>query len=390
MAHGVTADGFVRKTFEEIDAEVSDYWREKISPHLQLDEKTVLGNVGRAGNEQAAQLWEVAESAYQAFDPDNADDVAFVALCELTGTKQRAATKGLVSATCNFDASKTYAPGALVAHIEGQPGNRWVNRDQATSTTAGNYTVIFQAETAGAQGVAQAGTLIVIAQSVNGWNSVTNALASDPDGQDVEKREELEVRRVQELSAAGARTLRAIRAAVSKVPGVLNVDGRQNRTDYLDIATGLPPHSIQIRIWDGAGQDASDDAVAQAIFDAAADGIECVGASSGTATDGDTGEFEDIPFSRAAAVQVYIEISVQGVTTEAQVKAAIAALEPTKPGETIVALRLRGAPLALPGVIDVTAFTLGLAPSPVGTVNIVPNWETILRIDPANIAVTIV
>jgi len=388
--YGVTPDGFVLKPFEAIDAEVSAFWREKISKHLQLTEKTVLGNVGRAENEQIAALWELAQAAYQSFDVSNADEAAFVALCELTGVKRFAASKGRVATTCNFDASKSYAPGDLVAHVAGQASNRWVNKDQVTTTTAGNYSVAFEAETAGAAGVAQAGTLTVIAQSIDGWHSVTNALKSDPDGTDVETLEALELRRQQELGGSGARTLRSIVAQVSEIPGVLNVSARQNRTDVFDIATALPPHSIQVRVWDGAVPAASNNSIAQAIFDSAGDGIQTVGNLTGLAFDSVSLTNETMNFSRAVVAQLYVNITVQGSVTVQQVKDSIVALAPTKPAETVVALKIKSAPLDIPGAIDVTAFTLGLSPSPTNNVNVVPTWETIIRIDPANIAVTIV
>ena len=72
-----------------------------------------------------------------------------MALCLLTGVIRRGATKGLVSTTVNLDASQTFAPGDLVAHVQDEPTNRWVNRDTVTSTIAGNYAAVFESEFAG-------------------------------------------------------------------------------------------------------------------------------------------------------------------------------------------------------------------------------------------------
>src|SRR5690606_29762516 len=106
MTFGVTEDGFIRKRFEDIESELKADLRRLISAKLTLDEKTVLGNLVKTFADHLAELWEDAEEAWHAFDPDNATDNRLVALAALRGTTRRPATKGVVTCTCNFDASK--------------------------------------------------------------------------------------------------------------------------------------------------------------------------------------------------------------------------------------------------------------------------------------------
>lgn len=383
MAFGVTPDGFFRKTFTTIQKEIQDYLRVKISKHLTLDEKTGLGNVTNAAADQLAELWEVGEANYNGFDPDNAEDLSFVALCALTGTKRRGASKGVVLATCGFDGGQTYAPGALVAHVVGFADNRWVNRDTVVTTSPGSYTnLVFEAETAGAVGFCNAATLTVIAQTATGWNSIANPAAATP-GQDIETIEALSIRREQELQISDAGPLPAIRAKVSRVPGVLQVKAQENKTDYW---TALPPHSYRMIVWDGIAPAADNNAIAQAIVDSGCAGIQSVGVSSGTATDAD-GNSVVVRFDRATAVLIYVDVAIVG--SPVGVAEAIVA-EGTKlnVGDDVILDKLRGAAVALETVVKTTAFEIDNVPSPAWTSDIGIAEDQIAIFDVARVTVT--
>lgn len=383
MPFGVTTEGFTRKPFTQIQSEMQAYVRAKISKHLQLTEKTGLGNVLNAASDQIAEAWEAQEASYHAFDKDNALDDAFVALCELTGTKRRGATKGTASTTCTFAGGVTYPPGALIAHVDGFPDNRWVNRDTIVTTTGGSYPVLFDAETAGAQGVALTGTLIRIAQPVTGWNTVTNAVDATP-GQDIESIEALYVRREQELQRGGSGPVAAIRAAVSEVAGVVQVKSVENKTDYW---TTIPPHSFRIIVWDGQSPAALNDEIAQALYDNAPGGIPTVGAYSGTAIDREDGSTVTVRFDRAAGVPVYIVADVAG-STAGVADAILAEAKKLGVGSTVIREKLKSAATLLPDVTDLASFTLGLAPAPVGTANLPMLVDQIPLFDLSRISVT--
>jgi uncharacterized phage protein gp47/JayE len=362
---GVTPEGFTRKTFTQIQSDMQAYLRAKISKHLQLTEKTGLGNVVNSAADQLAELWEVGEFAYYAADKDNADEAAFVALCALTGTARRGAAKGVVNTTCAFDGGTIYPPGGLVAHVAGFPDNRWVNRDTVDTTAgAGSHLVVFLAETAGAKGIAAAGTLTKIAQPVSGWTSITNAIDATP-GQDIESLEDLAVRRENELERSGTGPVSATAAAVSQLAGVLDVRWQENKTDY---ATTLPPHSIRIIVWDGSSPAADDDEIAQAILDSSSGGVQTVGTQSGTAVDKD-GTLVTVNFDRATALLIYVSIDVVG-STAGVAAAIVAAGEKLHMGDDVIREKLKGAAAVLDTVNNIATCTLGTSPSPVGTSDI--------------------
>jgi len=380
---GVTAAGITIKTFEECLASMQAFIRGKIGSTLILDEFDPIGNVLASSATELASAWEAVQDSYHAFDPDNAVDDRFVSLSLLSGVKRNAASKGLVTATVNVDPGSTFAPGDLVAHVAGDPDNRWLNRDTVTASGS----AVFESEDAGSGAVALSGTLTVIAQSVTGWNSITNAADATP-GTDLESIEDLRKRREDSLAASGSATLPAIKADLAAVTGVLDADVIENKTDeYVD---GLPPHSLFAVLWDGSTPAADDNEISQALFDSAAAGIRTVGSSSGTATDPD-GNSHTIFWSRAAERQVYIEVEIESTTgvLAADVKAAIIAAHEASIGQDVVYNKLTGAVFEVPGVDDWATFTVGFTASPAGTSDLaIADATEIGTLDTSRIVVT--
>lgn len=384
---GLTTEGFERALQDEISAEIGSDVHGNISAQLEISEATVIGNLVAIFSDHLAQAWELLEEATNGLDPENATDSRLVSIALLTGVTRRGQTKGLVTATVNLDASKTFAPGALIAHAVNEPSNRWVNRDTITSTTAGNYSAVFEAEVAGPASSAAAGTLTVIAGSVSGWNSITNAVATTP-GSDVESIEDLRARREASLALAGSGTVDAIRADLLQVPGVLQVLVEENTTDAT--AGTLSPHSFRAVVWDGSPATASNNAIAQAIHGSRPVGIKDLGSVSGTAIKAD-GITTTVAFQRATAVPIFIDVSIvsaKGVTI-ADVRAAILAeMSGLGVGDDVKINRILASVFTVDGVDDTNFVEIGITAAPSGTANIVIGSTEIATFNSANIVVT--
>jgi uncharacterized phage protein gp47/JayE len=378
----ITATGYERRTQADILTAIQDAQRSTISAKLDLSERTVLGSLNPIFAEHVDQLEQLVEECYSAFDPDNASDDRFVALCLLTGVPRRGATKGLVTATVNLEASKSYAAGDLVAHVTDQPTNRWLNRDAVASTTAGNYSAVFESEFASSVAVAPAGTLTVIASPVDGWNSITNADDATA-GTDIEDIEALRLRREQAVSLGGSRTRNAIRAAIVSLDGVLSCEVFENVTSATD-GNGLPPHSFRAVVWDGPTPAADDDEIAQAIYDRKAEGIVSDGGESGTAQDDVVGPVT-VNFERATQQAIAVEvniISAAGVSID-DVKAAIIAQMPTRVGDGVTYNRLTQSVFDVEGVDDWDLFEIDG-----GTSSLPEDISLIFTLDESDITVT--
>jgi uncharacterized phage protein gp47/JayE len=384
---GLTAEGFERALQEEIAADIATDLRGTISAQLDVSESTAIGNIVRIFADHLAQAWEVLEEAVNGFDPDNATDARLVALSLLTGVTRDGESKGLCTCTVNLDASETYAAGDLVAHVVDEPANRWVNRDAVVSTTAGNYSAVFEAESAGSEFSAAAGTLTIIAGSVAGWNSVTNAADATP-GSDVQDIEDLRAEREASLARAGSGTLDAMRADVLQVDGVEQVLVEENTTDAT--VGALSPHSFRVVVWDGDPGAADDDEIAQAIHDTRPAGIPALGGESGTATKAD-GTTTNVAFERATAVPIFVDVEVVsavGVAAEDVQNAILEAVATLGVGDDVIYYKILSAVFAVDGVDDVTFVQTGIAASPSGTANISIDSDEIATFDASDIVVT--
>lgn len=387
--YGETETGFRRKTFSEIQGDIRTKLRARISKSLKLDDKDWVGNAVDVFSDELDLSWQSLEYLRNALDPDNAEGSLMVAQAALTGTNRRDPTKGLVTCSCEFEAGKEYDAGELVAHVNGDPENRWVNLLAVELTAGGAEDVVFQAESTGAFR-ALAGTLTVIAQTASGWLTVTNAGDAVP-GTELEEIDDLRVRREAELGDDDSSTVDGIRSDV--LQAMEDIDGAQcrvfdNKTD--EEVDGIPAHGVRVLIWDGVEEEADDDVIAQAIFNSASGGTPTVGAESGTALDSDGGSVT-MYFDRATRVDLYLtgQVVAPNGASEEDLILAIQADVPGTIGERVIFKRLESAPLSVAGVDDVIAFKLGTSPAPTGEANITPANDAILVLDSANINLTI-
>lgn len=388
--YGETATGFRRKTFPEIQAGIKEKLRKRIDARLSLDDLDWVGNAVDTFADDLDLAWQALEVGRNGFDPANAEGALMVALAALTGTRRREPTQGLCLVLLNLAASRTYQAGELVAHVWGDPTNRWQNRDRVVSVLAGFYPAVFQNQTAGAR-PALANTLIVIAATKNGWLGITNP-GDATAGLDLETIDDLRVRREEDLEIQAAGTAGGIRSDVARVDGVVSSKVLINDTEQ--DAGGLPKHSIRVIVWDGLTAAADDGEIAQAILDSKGAATTAVGAVEAAATDAN-GEPTLVRFDRATQIPLYIVAELEVATgadpaaVAAAAKLAIMSGGPTAVGQRAVFERIKSRSFAVPGVTDVLGFALGTLPAPTAADNVEAAIDEILIIDSANIALTI-
>lgn len=377
----ITDTGYSRRTLDTVLTSIQEYLRGKISVKLDLTERAVLGNVSNLDADHIDQLEQLIEECYHAFDPDNASDDRFVSLSLLSGVPRRGEQRGLVAATLDLDATQSYAPGELAAHVIDEPANRWLNRDAVVSTTAGSYSAVFESEDPGSQAIAEAGTLTVIATPVAGWNAIDNDEAATP-GQDIESIAALRIRREQALSLGGSRTRGSIRSKLVLLDGVIAAEVFDNPTNAT--VGVIQPHNLRAVVWDGSPAAADDDEIAQVIYDHKTEGILSQGSESGTAQDSVIGPVV-IAFDRAVAESITVAVQIQsetGVSSE-DVKDAILAKMPTRVGQEVTFNRLASSVFGVTGVDDWAAFTVNG-----GTVDLPGEQDQIYLLDADDITVT--
>lgn len=383
--YGLTATGFVRKTYESIVADMRTFMRDRISPKFALDATTPEGNIVEITADELDSAWEAAEAAVGALDPDSAADALLVGLCKLTGILRAPAAPGTVSASLTFTTATTIAAGSLLLSVVGESTNIWSNDDEIVIAAAGTTAHDFTSTAASSAAVALAGTLTVIATPTTGLASATNALDATA-GTDIESLDALRLRREASLGAVGKGTVAAIRADVAAVAGVVDVRVIENDTN--GTVDSVPARTVHVIVWDGAGEDAADDELAQAIYDAKAAGTPTWGLESGDAED-PWGDAKIQYFDRAEELEAYILITVTGSTTEAAVKAALLAAHEEIISEDLLFAALVAAGFGTAGVTNVTALKLGLTPAPGGMADIPAADDQVITLDSSRITVTL-
>lgn len=401
---GLTPYGFRAKTLEDIQAGLEGELRDKIRdaegrPNLNTKAgpiHQVIGTVASA----AREVWELAEAVHAATDPDRATGAALATVCAITGTEPIGATRSRVTAIVALGMGVTL-PAGSIASVDGTPTARFVTIAPVTATSAGNYEVLLDGETPGPIG-ANAGTLTVIETPVSGWSAITNPLDAVL-GTLEETSAELRARRERELDAQGTSPRDAIRADLLRLliqHGITNGSASvfMNTGDVTD-GDGLPPHSVETIVYDGTddGSALSDDAIAQLLWDTVAAGIQTYGTSTGTAIDA-VGIEHQVAFTRPTVIPIYVATSTNVATSrgwdavggEDAIKEAIATRGDAEfgVGDDVIRFKLLSAVFGVPGVIDVTAFTLGTSINPVGTSNLVIGRRQIAAFDTSRVAVT--
>lgn len=393
MAFGVTSTGFTRKNLEDILKALADrqHASPALGPSLDTDDETALGQLNGTFASELAEAWELLEECFHGMDPEDAEDFALTVLSSLTGTLRRAATKSTSALTVNLNAGTTLPAGSTVAVL---------NRPDITFTTdvalgpvvsTGNYTAQSTCTQTGPI-AALAGTLTVIVTPVSGWNTVTNP-ADAITGRAVDNDVTLRQRREDELALRGGSTLKGIKSDVLKVTGVNTASVLENTGEATD-ANGLPPHSFEVVIDDGDVPAASNNSIAQAIWDSKPAGIQPFGTLSGTALD-DLNVSHTVNFSRVTLKPVFIDVFItttsdyDAINGPTNIKTAVAAEgNKLKIDADVIALNLRAKALTVVGVVDVPTFELGFFANPSGTANLTVGPRERATFNTANITVT--
>lgn len=406
----LTSTGLIIDTTDQILTAIESDELSTIDPALNTAPTQPLGQINGIFASKQEDGLQLTQAVYGALDPASAEGQQLDVTSALTGTTRAPATSTIVSCTVNLDAGHVFAaatidkngnvvtPGQILAQISGHPEFVFTNKTAIDTTSAGgaaNYTVFFVCEQTGPI-ACNAGTLTVISPIVAGFNSITNPLDADSLGAAVETDTALRVRREAELVPAGGGTLDSMRQSLAKVTGVLSAQVLENYLDATD-ANGLPPHSFEAVIWDGATPLAANNDVAQAVWNAKPAGIRPYDGGSGisgTAIDS-AGGTHTVGFARATQDSYHIAITVSIDSTlypsdgDAQLAAALVAFgNALKVGANVIVEAFKAQAFGIAGVTDVPTFKIDTTVTPTNTANITTAANHIARFDSSRIVVT--
>jgi uncharacterized phage protein gp47/JayE len=233
-----------------------------------------------------------------------------------------------------------------------------------------------------------------------GWTSVTNPNPATV-GTPVESDSNARGRQSISVALPSSTRLAGTIAEIKTVPGVTLINVLENQTSVTD-SFGNEGHSMTAVVQGG-----TDLAVATAIYDNRGIGCNTQGATATAmtlvpVTDPNSGNVTVIGFIRPTFVPIYVSIAVHGLnagfttaTQTAIVTAIVAYLNSLQIGEAVVQSSLYGAALSVmpdPYVplFSIRALTLGLAPSPSGTTDLILDFYQVSSGITANVILSVV
>lgn len=229
-------------------------------------------------------------------------------------------------------------------------------------------------------------TIDTILTPMLGWDSVINPVAATP-GEERETDEELRLRFRNGKFDRATNTLDAIYSALINLDNVSEVTIYENDTSVVD-ANGVPAHSFLPIVSGGLSTD-----IANAIWDNKPIGILSYGNTT-VAINDVQGFPHDVSFSRPDPVVIYISMDI---TTDVNfppngndaIKSALISYFEANfgTGDDVIYSRLYTPINSIPGH-EVVSLTIGTAPSPVGTSNVVIAFDEIASLNTTNIVIT--
>src|SRR3982751_4330579 len=127
MAWGLTPDGFIAKTLEEIEAGMVQKQRDNIDPAIDTSQFGLVGQLNGIVATEVAAVWELAEAVNDAQDPDKAKGASQDGLYALTGTTRDDAEASLVVCDSTLQPGTSIAVGDAIASVVGTPSARFAN-----------------------------------------------------------------------------------------------------------------------------------------------------------------------------------------------------------------------------------------------------------------------
>jgi len=313
MAFGITDQGFVLKTQDDILQEITDaaVLPEYFGPVQDL---TIYDPVGQFANIMAkalANTWEGLEDVYYAFYPDVAEGVSLDRVVALGGLTRITAQKATVTITASGTTGTTILVGDLLAQT-----SQTIQFENISSgvVVAGLVDLTFRATVAGESGIVAAESINELVNPFSGITGVGNRLASTG-GTEIETDAELRLR-YSERGSSGGSSIPAIILKLREVTGVIRAIVVENATN--GTVDGRPAHSIEC-IVAGTGSDID---IATAIFNTKPAGIEPLGSQSCDVSD-DNGDSHTMKWTVPTEKLVNVVVNVTSNASWASANIAI-------------------------------------------------------------------
>jgi uncharacterized phage protein gp47/JayE len=315
---GISNKGFNRKRLDTILEDLNSEVKSIFGTNFNISPESPDGQINGVISESNANLWEIAEESYNAFNPSAVTGVTQDNLYQLNGLTRLEARSSFALLTLSGTQSTTIPEGSLVSTSD--TNVQFSIQSEVVIPVGGSISVIANAVETGAIS-ALAGTLTNIDTPLSGWDSVTN-VSDAIKGTEEETDVEFRARRARSVARDAQALVDAIFSEVRSVSGVTQATVLENDTNVNPDANGLPDHSIHVIAVGGEDED-----IANAIFIKKTLGVTPFGTTTVVVND-NQGIEHNISFSRPNKIDIYVEVNLTTFSTypsegDAQIKQAI-------------------------------------------------------------------
>lgn len=301
---GITDAGFNRKRTTQILDELNAAHKTIFGDNFNVSPDSPDGQVNAIIAESLGNLWEIAELAYNAFNPSAANGNVLSNLVQLNRIVRKAAASTVVQSVDITGTNGTVIPaGSIVSTTDGIEGT---TDTEVTINGAGAAIVNVTITETGPIEIA-IGTLTNIDTPITGWATVNNPFAGIQ-GTDEETDVELRSRRSKSTALEAASIIDSIRGEILEQELVEKAVVLENTTLVTD-GEGLPGKSFRAVVLGGTDAD-----IAQAIFSRAPTGIRPDGTEIIEVLDS-AGLPHTIRFSRPTEITIYVVVNITGLGT---------------------------------------------------------------------------
>lgn len=298
--YGISNEGFKRKRLDLLLEELNDEVKSIFGSNFNVSPESPDGQVNGTISESNANLWEIAEESYNAFNPSAVTGATQDNLYQLNGIVRLSATSSSALLTISGTQSTVIPAGSLVSTSD--TNVQFSTESEVTIPAGGTVGVQALAIETGPIS-ALAGTITTIDTPITGWASVTNSSDAQV-GTNEETDVEFRARREQSVARDAQAIIDAIYAEVRSVTGVTQTTVLENDTNTGPDANGLPAHSVHVIVVGGNDQD-----IGEAIFVKKTLGATPFGSTTVQIND-DQNIPHDISFSRPVQIPIFVEVNL--------------------------------------------------------------------------------
>jgi len=299
---GLTRDGFVPKTFEEIQTSIRARL-EVFNEGFDFSPTSPDGQLIDIMSLELSLAWSELSLVYKSYDPNQAIGAGLRNIGLITGLPRGAATRSQASIELTGVADTVVPQGSVVTD---DAGNEFTTIIDAIIPT----TVVVVARVSGPI-VMDIGTITTIKSPVAGWDGV-----NQPTTGITGKLAQTEVAYKNERNRTVLRNFTSVSETIQARLFELGIEQAdiQNNDDPTDaLPDGTPPNTIHVTV--GEVGNVTDNQIAQVILDTK--GLGCPTFGSTTVTTNDRlGHQHEVSFSKAVGVDIFIIMDITFLDTE--------------------------------------------------------------------------